>query len=85
VAAVHKPGLIPTKSSLRPGPTRTGTETLRKDCNSAWVKPTLVTVVGKLQWAGGAQGALLADLGRRLRVSDRNWELNGMSPVSLLP
>jgi hypothetical protein len=39
---------------LSPGPTRSGTETLRKDCNSAWVKPTLVTVVGKLQWTAGA-------------------------------
>ena len=37
---------MPTKSNFSPGPTRSGTDAFRNDCNSAWVKPTKGTVMG---------------------------------------
>ena len=73
---------MPTKSSFSPGPTRSGTDALRKDCNSAWEKPTKATVVGPQATTG-----LVGGLGgwRFASVEVQTSELSDMITVSLSP
>ena len=76
VAAVHRPGLMPTNSSRRPGPTRSGTVASRKASSSARLKPTARR--------GYGPRAAAANVGRRRPPPRRRAHTMPMSPAARL-